>query len=52
MYTGCAEPMGGPRNEPLPKEFTDRRFRDLDQDLFGDSQAAARSELKAFELLH
>ena len=40
------------RNEPVAKEFTDSRFRDLDKDLFGDSQAAAKSELKAFELLH
>ena len=41
------------RNEPVAKELaSDGRFRDLDQDLFGDSQTAAQSELKAFELLH
>ncbi len=41
------------RNEPMAKELaSDSRFRDLDKDLFGDSQAAAQSELKAFELLH
>jgi hypothetical protein len=41
------------RNEPEAKELaSDSHFRDLDQTLFGDSQAAAQSELKAFELLH
>ena len=40
------------RNDPLVREMTDSRFRDLDLDLFGDPQTAAKSEIKVFELLH
>lgn len=39
------------RHDPLAKELSGNRFRDLDQELFDDAQIAARSDLKVFELM-